>query len=131
MIKLSLKIWGLANGIVFLVFFFSSLPAGLGVGLLALFYSALFSLPAIVLSYFLLAFLRLAQGPVLFSWAVLLVVTALMAYVPYLLCTLWLSPLTGELNFILPLSFISGYSSILLLSPSLHYLFKTFYYEAD
>jgi hypothetical protein len=131
MTKLSFKIWGIANLIVFAIFSIALFHTGIEVGLLAVLFSSLFSLPAILILNLLLRFLKHIRGGILFSWIVLLVGTALSAFVPYSLFNLWQSDLSGELNFVLPLSFISGYSAVLLFSPVLHYLFQTFQYENE
>jgi hypothetical protein len=131
MLKIPFKIWVVANGIVFVIFAVALFPVGTGTGFLALLYSCIFSFPAIGLLYFLLRFLQLAKGPVPFSWVALLLGTGVSAFVPYYLFHLYFKEASGELNFILPLSFISGYSAVLLFSPALHYLFQTFQYEAE
>ena len=131
MTKLSFKIWGIANLIVLAIFSVALFHAGPGVSLLALLFSCLFSLPAILILNQLLRFLKYIRGSTLFSWMVLLIGTALSSVVPYLLFNLWQHDLSGELNFILPLSFISGYSAVLLFSPALHYLFQKFQYENE
>lgn len=130
MIRLCLKIWIVANLLVFLLFAISLFPGGFKTGTSAIFYSCLFSSPAIAFLYFLLRLLRYFRGHVLFSWILLLAGTALIAFVSYYLCNLS-TALNEELNFILPLSFVCGFSAVLFLSPSLHYLFQTFQYENE
>ena len=131
MIKIAFKIWGAANLIVFLVFAIALFPSRIGVGITALLYSSLFSLPAIAFLYLLLRFLQHVQGPVLFSWLVFFIGTAVSAFVAYYFFHLVFKEIISELNFILPLSFISGYSAVLIFSPALHYLFQTFQYERE
>lgn len=131
MIKIPFKIWGVANGIVFCIFTIALFPYGIGIGFIALLYSCIFSLPVIVFLYFLHRFLQRVKGPTLFSWIILFLGTAFSAFVPYYFFLLFFKDLSGELNFILPLSFISGYSAVLFFSPALHYLFQTFQYQND
>lgn len=128
MLKLCVKIWAVANGMVFAVFGVFLLRQGLGAGLFSLLYSALFSLPALLVLYTLLRFLLFAQGSVWFSWAVLLGGTGLASYAAYALFRLTARDLS-ELDFLLPLSFVCGYSSVLLFSYPLHHWFEKFYYS--
>lgn len=129
MLKLCLKIWAVANLMVLLVFAAPLLPHGAGLSLLALLYSSLFSLPAIALLYAVLVFLRFAQEGVWFSWAILLLGTALVSFIAYWLFRLFIHDAGNEFNFILPLSFVCGYSAVLLFSTQLHYWFQKFKYQ--
>jgi len=131
MLKISFKIWCIANVVVFSVFVISLFPGGFSIGFLALVFSCIFSLPAIACLYFLLWVLRYMHGNILFSWIVLLSGTAVTAFVSYYLFSLWSTETSGELNFILPLSLVSGFSAVLFLSPSLHYLLQKFQYESE
>jgi hypothetical protein len=131
MIKISFKIWAVANVIVCCIFAIALFPGGIGMGLTALLYSCAFSLPVIAFLYFLLRFLQWMKGPVLFSWTLLFLGAGISAFVPYYSFDLFFKEVSGELNFILPLSFISGYSAVLIFSSSLHYLFQTFQYQAE
>ncbi|GAA4744288.1 hypothetical protein [Flavisolibacter ginsenosidimutans] len=128
MLKLCLKIWTVANLFVFVVFALLSFPHKIAMGLYAVCYSALFSLPAILLLYYLLKFLRIAHGGILFSWIVLLLGTAVVSFLSYYLYAHGMHDASGELDFVLPLSFVSGYSAVLFFSSPLHYLFQTFQY---
>ena len=129
MIKIPFKIWAVANAIVFGLFAIALFPSGIGIGFNALLYSCIFSLPAIAFLYFLLRFLQRSKGSVLFSWLILFIGATASAVVPSFFFHLFYRELSGELNFILPLSFISGYSAVLIFSPALHYLFQTFQYQ--
>ncbi|MDB5209156.1 MAG: hypothetical protein JWR72_4231 [Flavisolibacter sp.] len=129
MIKIPFKIWAVANTIVFSIFAIALFPSGIGIGFIVLLYSCIFSLPAILFLYFLLRFLQRIKGPVLFSWVILFLGASASAVVPYFFFHLFYKELSAELNFILPLSFISGYSAVLFFSPALHYLFQTFQYQ--
>lgn len=131
MLTMSFKIWGIANLIVFAIFAIALFPDGWTIGLLAVFFSALFSLPAVIIIYLFLQVLHRIRGTVLFSWAIFLFATAVTAFAAYALFNLWSGGKWHELDFILPLSLISGYSAVLLFSSSLHYLFLTFQYQND
>lgn len=111
-LKLCCKIWAVANGMVFVVFGVFLLRQGIGAGLLSLVYSALYSLPALLVLYALLRFLSFAQGGFWFSWAVLLGGTGLASYAAYSFFQLTTKDV-AELDFLLPLSFVCGYSSTL------------------
>ena len=67
----------------------------------------------------------------MFSWLLLLLATGVTAYSSYCLFDHWFGSEWRELNFILPLSLLSGYAAVLLVSPSLHYLFQKFQYENE
>lgn len=129
MLKLCFKIWAVANLMVFLVVGILLLPHAAALSFLSLLYSSGFSLPAIFLLYALLTFLRFAQGGVWFSWAVLLAGTALISFLTYLLFQLATGEAIGELDFIFPLSFVCGFSSVLFFSSALHYWFEKFRYS--
>lgn len=131
MLKLSFKIWLSANTIIFLVFVLSLFPQGFLPGLQALMFSSLFSLPAILIIYLLLQLLKFLQGNTIFSWIVILLFTGLTAYTSYYLFNRFFGSEWEELNFLLPLSLLSGYASVLFLSPVLHYLFQKFQYENE
>ena len=131
MFKLSFKIWFLANLVVFLLFTISLFPNGFQPGLQAITFSSLFSLPAILVIYLFLQFLKLIHGNIIFSWIVLLIATGCTAYASYCLFDHWFGSEWRELNFILPLSLLSGYAAVLFVSPSLHYLFQKFQYENE
>src|SRR5215203_4893662 len=131
MFKLSFKIWILANLTVFLIFALSLFPNGFQPGLQAIMFSSLFSLPAIIVIYLFLRFLKLVHGNIIFSWLALLMATGLTAYSSYWLFNHWFGSEWFELDFILPLSLLSGYAAVLLVSPSLHYLFQKFQYENE
>ncbi|HVF97356.1 MAG TPA: hypothetical protein VM871_08555 [Flavisolibacter sp.] len=129
MLKICFKIWAAANLMVLVVFAVPLLPHGAALCFLALLYSSLFSLPAIALLYALLAFLRFAEGSVWFSWTVLLLGTAVISFIAYSLFKLVIQDAADELAFILPLSFICGYSSVLLFSAQLTDWFEKFRYQ--
>lgn len=131
MIKISFKIWSVSNLIVFALFAFALFPQGFEIGLRAVLFSSLFSLPAILIIYLFLQVLHLIQGRMFFSWVILLFGTALTAFVSYSLFNLWSGSEWSELNFILPLSLISGYSAVMILSPSLHNLFLKFQHQNE
>ena len=131
MLKLSCKIWMLANLVVFLVFVISLFPQGFKPAAQALMYSSLFSLPAIFIIYLLLRLLKFLHSTTAFSWMVFLLATGLTAYCSFYLFNLLLGNEWKELNFLLPLSLLSGYAAVLFLSPALHYLFQKFQYENE
>jgi hypothetical protein len=128
MLKLSFKIWAVANLFVFVVFAVFLFPHKAALGLYAVFYSTVFSLPAIFLLYYLLRFLRVARGGLLFSWIVLFLGTSIISFLSYYLYAHSLQQPDDDLDFVLPLSFVSGYSAVLFFSAPLHYLFQTFQY---
>lgn len=128
MLKLSVQIWLVANLAVFAVFCLSLVP---GTGFTALLYSAVFSLPAILILYWLLRFLRHVREHRWFSWLVLLAGTGAGSLVAFALFRLAFPSLAGEAGFVLPLSLISGYSSVVLFSSSLQSLFLKFQYGND
>lgn len=128
MLKLCFKIWALANLLVFVVCLLLSLPHAFVLGLYALLYSAVFSLPAVPLLFLVLKFLRFARSGIVFSWIVLLLGTAAVSFLAYVLFTLATNEPAEDKGFILPLSFVSGYSAVVFFSPALHYLFQTFQY---
>ncbi len=131
MIKIAFKIWSIANLIVFALFAFALFPQGFKIGLEAVLFSSLFSLPAILIIYLFLQGLHLIQGRVLFSWVILLIGTAFTAFACYSLFNFCSGSEWRELNFILPLGLVSGYSAVLILSPSLHDLFLKFQYQNE
>ena len=131
MFKLSFKIWILANLVIFFIFVISLFPNGFGPGWQAVLFSSLFSLPAIPVIYLFLRVLKRVHGHVIFSWLLLLLATGFMAYASYWLFDHWFGSDWRELNFILPLSLLSGYAAVLFFSPSLHYLFQKFQYENE
>ena len=128
MFKLSFKIWLLANLVVFLIFAISLFPNGFQAGLHAVMFSSLFSLPAILVVYLFLRFLKLVHGNIIFSWIVLLIATGLTAYASHILFDHWFG---SEWRELLPLSLVSGYAAVLFVSPSLNYLFEKFQYESE
>ena len=128
MFKISLKIWMLANLVVFALFALSLFPNGFEIGLKALSLSALFSAPAIVIIYFLLRLVKVLRSTVLFSWFLLLVSTGITALLSYQLFFRWLVAGDDDLTLVLALAFVSGYASVLACSSSLHYFFQKIYY---
>ena len=131
MFKLSFKIWILANLVIFSIFVVSLFPNGFQPAFQAIIFSSLFSLPAILVIYLFLGFLKLVHGNIIFSWLMLLLATGLTAFASYCLFDYWFGSEWNELNFILPLSLLSGYAAVLFFSPSLHYLFQKFQYENE
>ena len=131
MLKLSFKIWSLANLVVFLVFAISLFPNGFKEGFTALFYSSLFSFPATIILYLFLVLLETIRTRIFFNWIILLTATGLTAYAAFLLFQFWFAEDAEELNFILPLSMVSAYAAVLFVSPSLNYLFQKFQYENE
>ena len=83
MLKLSLKIWAVANLLVLLAVGLLSLPQGLSLVAYAFLYSAVFSLPAVPILYYVLKFLRFARSGLVFSWIVLLLGTAAVSFFAY------------------------------------------------
>lgn len=131
MLKLSFKIWMLANLVVFLVFVISLFPNGFSYGLNALMYSSLFSSPAIIIINLLLLLLENLRGRILFNWIVFLLTTGLTAYASFFLFRLWFKEDLNELNFILPLCLVSGYAAVVFVSSHIHNLFEKFQYENE
>lgn len=134
MLKMSFKIWAAANAMVLLVFALFLPAQNKELSLLALAYSSALSLPAVPVLYWLLTFLRFAQGHVWFSWTVLMTGTAVVPFIAYGLFRLTNTDPAGELGFVLPLGFVCGYSAVLAFCYRLHELFLTFQfarYEND
>ena len=131
MLKLSFKIWMLANLVVFLVFAISLFPNGFSYGFNALVYSSLFSSPAIIIINLLLLLLEHLKGKIVFNWIVFLFATGLSAYTSFFLFQLWFKENLSELNFILPLCMVSGYAAVVFVSPRIHYYFEKFQYENE
>ena len=127
MAKLCFKIWLVANLFVFAVLALLALPRGIAPAFEGLLYSSLCSAPAAFILYYLLRLLRWTRGGVVFSWTALIITTSLVSALAYGLFRVAVRD-TSELDFILPLSFVSGFSSVVFFSPPLHYLFLTFQY---
>lgn len=125
--KLCFNIWLVANLFVFGVLALLFMQRGLAPAFRSLLYSAAFSLPAVFILYYLLKLLRWLGGGVWFSWSLLLFGASLACFLAYTLFRLTVQD-ASELDFVLPLSFVSGYSSVVFFSPALHYLFLTFQY---
>lgn len=128
MLKISLKIWILANLVVFALFVLSFIPRGFELGLKAMAFSSLLSAPAILLLYFLLRLLKALRSTVLLSWFSLMVSTGAIAFLSYQLCFHWIGVEENDLAFILALAFVSAYTAVLACSASLHYFFQKIQY---
>ena len=125
MIKLSLKIWSLANLTLFAVLLVATNAAA---AFQVLVFSLLFSLPALLLLYLLLEGLHFIQAAVRFYWLMLLLGTAAIAVVPCLLLNVWLHDADVGLDLLLPLAAVSAYAGVVFVSPSLHELFISLRY---
>lgn len=128
MLKLSFKIWVLANVTLAAVFLIATGP---GVALQVVFFSSLFSLPAAGLMYLLLQGLSRLRSGVAVSWALTLAATGCIAAVPCLLLNLLFGGFDTAFEFVLPMAAVSAYAAVVFVSPTLHELFLEIRYATE
>ncbi|HUC81890.1 MAG TPA: hypothetical protein VMR70_13295 [Flavisolibacter sp.] len=128
MLRISFKIWLLANLLVFGLFALSLFPRGFLVGWEALQFSALFSLPALLVVYGMLRLLKALRSAVVFSWILFLLSTGFAAFLSSRLFLQWSIGGEDDLSFTLGVALVTGYAAVIICSSSLHYLFQKIQY---
>jgi hypothetical protein len=125
MLQLSLRIYISANLTIYLFVASSFFPEGLGLGLVAVCFSALFSAPTVLLPFAGFTLLQRLKPSLVASWLLLLPMICICAVIPQLLLSLWES---GKMHidkelFILCIG--SAFTGTLLQSFYLHRYFKS------
>jgi uncharacterized membrane-anchored protein len=121
----TVRIYLTANLAVCLLFTFMSFPEGLGIGIIASLYSAVFSAPTLLVLYGCFSLLERYDFGRASNWFLLLIAASLCAFIPVLIMSLFLDGnLSVDKDFLL-LSFGSAFTGISLQAFYINKYFKS------
>lgn len=130
MLRLSFRIYLAANLLLFFFFALFAFPDGVWFGLVALFFGAMFSAPAIVLLSGCFTLVRRWRTGLAASWLLLAMGIVACAFVPILLISLFEGSFFGDREFLL-LAFACAFGGLLCQALPVHRYFKNLLHETE
>lgn len=125
----SFRIYATANLVIYLFFAIALFPEGLGIGIMAVLYSAFFSSPTLLLLWGCFALLKQYRTSATGNWILLLLAVGLCAFVPMTLLGIVVDgKFSIDTDFLL-ISAGAAYGGTLLQVIYIHKYFKSIYHE--
>lgn len=124
MIRPSLRLYLTANALVYLIVAFWMLPEGFLIGFFAVLFSAVYSLPSLLLLAAFFYTLQIRRPNLRLCWIFLCTVAAGCSFLPLFLLGFEFGELTGEWPLLITASVGGGFGSLAIQSQSIQRYFK-------